>query len=204
MKLHEVKTKELPVLDDEFAKDVSEYDTLAELRESIVKNKQEQADKQDDLAVENALVDQVVAGMTADVPAAMIETQVDNMVHDFEYRLEQQGLKLDMYLQYTGSTMEKFRESFNEQAEKQVKVRLALEKVTELENITASEEDLENEIKRIADAYKMEVEKVRGLVPVEDVKKDLAVNKAIDFIKTNAKVTEKKASKEDEAKDKED
>jgi len=113
-------------------------------------------------------------------------------------------LKLDMYLQYTGSTMEKFRESFNEQAEKQVKVRLALEKVTELENITASEEDLENEIKRIADAYKMEVEKVRGLVPVEDVKKDLAVNKAIDFIKTNAKVTEKKASKEDEAKDKED
>jgi len=192
------------VLDDEFAKDVSEYDTLAELRESIVKNKQEQADKQDDLAVENALVDQVVAGMTADVPAAMIETQVDNMVHDFEYRLEQQGLKLDMYLQYTGSTMEKFRESFNEQAEKQVKVRLALEKVTELENITASEEDLENEIKRIADAYKMEVEKVRGLVPVEDVKKDLAVNKAIDFIKTNAKVTEKKASKEDEAKDKED
>ncbi len=204
VKLHEVKTKELPVLDDEFAKDVSEYDTLTELRASIVKNKQEQANKQDDLEVENALVDQVVAGMTADIPAAMIETQVDNMVHDFEYRLEQQGLKLDMYLQYTGNTMEKFREGFNEQAEKQVKVRLSLEKVAELENITASEEDLENEIKRIADAYKMDIEKVRGLVPVEDVKKDLAVNKAIDFIKTNAKITEKKASKEDEAKDKKD
>ena len=196
IKLHEVKTRELPVLDDEFAKDVSEFDTLDELKEDIRKKKQEQTDKEDELDLENALVDQVVEGMKVEIPACMIDGRVDEMVRDFEYRLQQQGLKLDLYLQYTNNTMEKFREGFREQAEKQVKIRLALGKIVELEKIEASDEDFEAEIKRLADMYQMEEEKIRSVVPAEEVKKDLAVNKAIDLIKSTAVVTEEAAAEE--------
>lgn len=197
VKLHEVQAKELPQLDDEFAKDVSEHDTLDELKNNIRTGMQERAAKENELEVENSLVDQIVDGMTVNVPAAMIESRVDDMVRDFEYRLEQQGLKLQDYIKYMGNDMKKFREGFAEQAEKQVKTRLALEAVAIKEGIEATQEDFENEIKRIADAYKMEVEKVKTLIPELEVKKDLAVNKAIDFIKSHATVTEKAADKKD-------
>ena len=203
IKLHEVKTRELPVLDDEFAKDVSEFDTLDELKADIRKKKQEQTDKEDELNLENALVDQVVEGMKVEIPACMIENRVDEMVRDFEYRLQQQGLKLELYLQYTNSTMEKFRESFREQAEKQVKIRLALTKVVELEKIEASDEEFDAEVKRLADAYQMEEAKIREVIPTEEVKKDLAVNKAIDLIKSSAEVTEE-AAEEAKAEEKND
>ena len=193
IKLHEVKYKELPALDDELAKDVSEYDTLEAFKDSIRKNNQEQLDKQDDLAVENALVDQVIEGMEAEIPQAMYETR---MVNDFAFRVEQQGLRLEDYLKYMGQSMDQFRASFMPQAEKQVKIRLALEAVAAAENIEASEDDVSAEIKRIADQYKMEEDKVRELVNVEDLKKDLAVNKAIDFIKSHANVVEKTAEAE--------
>ena len=196
IKLHEVKTKELPALDDEFAKDVSEFDTLAELKADIRKNMEESNEQQAALAVENDLVDQVIATIEGDIPEAMYENRMDEMVRDFEYRLAQQGLKLERYLQYVGETMDSFRASFKDQAEKQVKIRLALEAVAANENISVSDEDFENEIRRIADTYKMEIEKVKSLVNAEDVKKDLAVNKAIDFIKEKAEVTEEKVSKE--------
>lgn len=198
IKLHEVKTKELPALDDEFAKDVSEYDTLDELKASIRKGMEEQNDKQASLEVENELVDQVIATIEGDIPEAMYETRLDELVRDFEYRLSQQGLKLEMYLQYMGQTMETFRASFKEQAEKQVKIRLALEAVAAQEKIEASQEDFEAEMQRIADAYKMEVEKVKALVSEAEVKKDLAVNKAIDFIKEKAQIAEKKVAKDKE------
>ena len=194
IKLHEVKTRELPVLDDEFAKDVSEFDTLDDLKAYIRKKKQEQTDKEDELNLENALVDQVVEGMKVEIPACMIENRVDEMVRDFEYRLQQQGLKLELYLQYTNNTMEKFREGFREQAEKQVKIRLALGKIVELEKIEASDDELNAEIKRLADLYQMEEDKIRSVIPVEEVKKDLAVNKAIDLIKSSAVVTEEAAA----------
>ena len=148
------------------------------------------------MAVENDLVDQVIATIEGDIPEAMYENRMDEMVRDFEYRLAQQGLKLDLYLQYMGQTMDSFRASFKDQAEKQVKIRLALEAVAANENISVSDEDFENEMRRIADTYKMEIEKVKSLVNAEDVKKDLAVNKAIDFIKEKAEVTEEKVSKE--------
>ena len=196
IKLHEVKTKELPALDDEFAKDVSEYDTLDELKASIRKGMEEQNDKQASLEVENDLVDQVIATIEGDIPDAMYEARMDEAVRDFEYRLAQQGLKLDMYLQYMGQTMETFRASFKEQAEKQVKIRLALEAIAAAENITASDEDLEAELQRIADSYKMELAKVKELVNPDEVKKDLAVNKAIDFIRDHAEITEEKVAKE--------
>ncbi len=196
IKLHEVKTKELPALDDEFAKDVSEYDTLDELKASIRKGMEEQNERQASMEVEDKLVNQVIDTIEGDIPEAMYESRMDDMVRDFEYRLAQQGLKLEMYLQYLGQTMDQFRASFKEQAEKQVKIRLALEKICELENITASDEDFEAEMQRIADAYKMEVEKVKELVNADEVKKDLAVNKAIDFIKEKAVITEKQADEE--------
>ena len=196
IKLHEVKYKELPALDDELAKDCSEYDTLDEFKASIRKNNQEQLDKQDDLAVENALVDQVIESMEGEIPQAMYDARMDEMVNDFAFRVEQQGLRLEDYLKYMGQTMEQFRASFMPQAEKQVKIRLALEAVAAAENIEASEEEVSAEIKRIADQYKMEEDKVRELVNVEDLKKDLAVNKAIDFIKSHANIVEKAAEAE--------
>ncbi len=197
IKLHEVKMKELPVLDDEFAKDVSEYDTIDELKNSIRTNLQEKKDTQSDMDVENSLVEQVVESLKGDIPDCMIENRVDDMVRDFEHRLQQQGLRLEDYLKYMGGEVEKFRDGFKEQAEKQVKTRLALEKIVELENIVASDEDFDKEVERIAEAYKMEAEKVKEIIPADDVRKDLAVNKAIDLLKSSAKIKEKKADKKE-------
>ena len=196
IKLHEVKYKELPALDDELAKDCSEYDTLDEFKASIRKNNQEQLDKQDDLAVENALVDQVIDGMEAEIPQAMYDVRMDELVNDFAFRMEQQGLRLEDYLKYMGQSIDQFRASFMPQAEKQVKIRLALEAVAAAENIEASEDELNAEVKRIADQYKMEEDKVRELINVDEVKHDLAINKAIDFIKSHANVVEKAAEAE--------
>ena len=196
IKLHEVKYKELPALDDELAKDCSEYDTLDEFKASIRKNNQEQLDKQDDLAVENALVDQVIESMEAEIPQAMYETRMDEMVNDFAFRVEQQGLRLEDYLKYMGQSMEQFRAAFMPQAEKQVKIGLALEAVAAAEHIEASEDEINAEIKRIADQYKMEEDKVRELINLEDLKQDLARTKAIDFIKSHANIVEKPAEAE--------
>ena len=196
IKLHEVKYKELPALDDELAKDCSEYDTLDEFKASIRKNNQEQLDKQDDLAVENALVDQVIESMEGEIPQAMYDVRMDELVNDFAFRMEQQGLRLEDYLKYMGQSVDQFRASFMPQAEKQVKIRLALEAVAAAENIEASEEEVSAEIKRIADQYKMEEDKVRELINVDEVKHDLAINKAIDFIKSHANIVEKAAEEE--------
>lgn len=189
IKLHEVKYKELPELDDDFAKDVSEYDTLDELKNSIRKNIEENNNKQADAQVENDLIEQVVNGMTVEVPEAMYEARVEELVQDFQYRIAQQGLKLEQYLQYMGMKLDDFKAQFHEQAEKQVKMRLAMEAIVAKEAIQATDEEFEKEIKRIADAYKMEVEKVRSVVDEAAVKADLAVNKAIDFVKEKANVT---------------
>ena len=216
IKLHEVQYKELPELDDDFAKDVSEYDTLDELKDSIRKNIAANHEKQADQKVENDLIDQIVAGMKADIPDAMIDSRIEELVQDFGYRISQQGLKLEQYLQYMGMTMENFKEQFREQADKQVKMRLAMEAIVAKESIEATEEEFEAEIKRIADAYQMEADKVKSLVDAAAVKKDLAVNKAIDFVKSKAnsvagaaeektpakqtprKTTKKAAAKQDE------
>ena len=219
IKLHEVQYKELPELDDDFAKDVSEYDTLDELKDSIRKNIAANHEKQADQKVENDLIDQIVAGMKADIPDAMIDSRIEELVQDFGYRISQQGLKLEQYLQYMGMTMENFKEQFREQADKQVKMRLAMEAIVAKESIEATEEEFEAEIKQIADAYKMEADKVKSMVDAAAVKKDLAVNKAIDFVKSKAnivtaaveenkpakkttrKTTKKAAAKKEEAKE---
>lgn len=188
IKLHEVKYKELPALDDDFAKDVSEYDTLDELKDSIRNNIKTNLDKQAEQKVENDLMDQVIANMKADIPDAMVDSRIDELVQDFEYRISQQGLKLADYLKYMGMNIEQFRAQFKEQADKQVKMRLAMEAIVAKEGITASDEEFEEEVKRIADAYKMEADKVKSIVDTAAVKADLAINKAIAFVKEKANV----------------
>ena len=188
-KLNDLKVKELPEIDDEFAKDVSEFDTLEELKANIKEVKGEEADRAAELDMENKLVSQVVEGMEANIPEAMFETRVDDMVNDFANRLSQQGLSIELYLQYTQMDMESFRKTFREQAEEQVKIRLALEAVVKAEGITASDEEYEEELMKAATAYNFPLPELRKMIPVEEVKHDLAVQKAIDFIKTNAEIT---------------
>ena len=191
IKLHEVKYLELPEMDDEFAKDVSEYDTLDELKASIRDGKQKQYDQQAELDLENAIVDKVIEKMECEIPQAMYEVRMDEMVNDFAFRVEQQGLKLEQYLQYMGQTVEDFRASFMPQAEKQVKIRLALEAVVAAEGIEVTEEEYEAKINEMAEQYKMEADRVKALVDPVELKADLAVTKAIDFLKEKAVVTEK-------------
>ena len=202
VKLHEIKKRELPVMDDEFAKDVSEFDTLAELREDTKKKIVERKEKEADNAVENQLIDKLIEGMKAEIPEVMFERRVDDNLRDFDYRLQSQGMNLDLYMQYTGSTVEDFRKNFRPQAERQVKVRLALEKIAELEKIAPTAEELEAEYKRLAENYGVDVDRVKAAIPEKEVVKDLSVSKAVDLVKESAKVTDAKAEKKAEDKPK--
>ena len=189
--------KELPEIDDEFAKDLGDYDDLNALKTSIrerITSSREKASSDD---LENQLIDHVIANMEGEIPEVMYEHRIDDMVRDFEYRLQMQNITLDMYLQYTGMEKESFRKTFREQAEKQVKIRLALEKIVEMEGLDLTEEELEQEYQKMADQYKMEIDKVKAAVPASELKKDLCVNKAIDLIKESAVVTQEEEKKED-------
>lgn len=194
IKLHEIKVKELPEIDDEFAKDVSEFDTLAELKADIKAKALERKQKANDEEVENALVQQIVDSIKGEIPEAMFENRLNQSVEEFAYRLQSQGLNLETYLKYTNSSIEDFKNSFRPQAESQVKFRLALEKIVELEKIEATEEEINEQFEKMAKDYGMETEQVKAAIPAEEIAKDLAVGKAIDFIKDNAVITEKKAA----------
>ena len=204
VKLHEIKLRELPAADDEFAKDVSEFDTLKELKADLKKKALERKKKAAEEAVENILVQQIVDGIKGEIPEAMFTNRLNQSVEEFGYRLQSQGMSLDLYLQYTGSTIEQFRETFRPQAEMQVKYRLALEKIVELEGIKADEEAIEAEFAKIAEGYGVEIDKVKAVIPASEVEKDVAVGKAIDFVKANAEITdavdEKKEAKKAAAK----
>lgn len=191
VKLVEIKGKELPELDDEFVKDVSEFDTLEELKADISKKLQEAKDKKSQDDFETALVDVVIENLEANIPACMYERKVDEMVRDFEYRLSSQGMKIDMYLQYTGMDMESFRKTFREQSERQVKIRLALEQIAKDENFTVSDDDFDTELTKMAEAYNMELDKIKEVVPRKDLEADILCTKAIDLVRESAKVTEK-------------
>lgn len=202
VKLHEIKIKELPTVDDEFAKDVSEFDTLKELKADIKKKALEHKQKAADEAVENELVQQIVDGIKGEIPEAMFENRLEQCVEDFAYRLQSQGLNLETYLKYTNSNIDEFKKSFRPQAEMQVKYRLALEKIVELENITPDEKDIEEQYKKMAEDYGVELEKVKAAIPASELSKDIAVGKAIDLVKENAVITEvePKAKAEEEKK----
>ena len=199
VKVNAVQEKELPALDDEFAKDVSEFDTLDELKKDIESKILDAKNSREDSMVENKLLEQVVEGMTVEVPDCMIENRIDENVEDFSRRLQYQGMDIKMYMQYTGMDEEGFRKTFRESAEKQVKTRLALEAVAKAENLTASEEELEEEYKKIADMYKIDVAQVKAAIPQKGLESDITANKAIDVIKSSA-VIENVEKKEEKAK----
>lgn len=192
VKLHEIKKRELPVIDDEFAKDVSEFDTIEELKKDIKAKALERKKKADEEQTENAIVDKIVEGMTAEIPEAMINNRVKQMVQDFAYRLQMQGMDINTYIKYTGSDMAEFEKTFRPQAEKQVKMRLALEKIVELENIVPTEEEITAQIEKMANDYNISAEQVKAAVPSTEIAADLAVNKAIDLVKASAVITEVK------------
>ena len=194
-KLNSLKVVELPNLDDEFAKDVSEFDTLNEYKADIKAKIVERKEKAADSALEEALLGMLVEKLEADIPAPMIEAEAENMVRDYDNRLRSQGMDLSTYFKYTGQTLEQLRESMMPMAEKQVKSRLALEAVVALENITATEEEIEAEYADIAKAYGLEVDKVKEFVDSEGVAKDVTVRKAMDLIKSKAVITDEKPAK---------
>ena len=186
IKLHEIKKKELPEVDDDFVKDVSEFDTVEayrnDLKDKLTKARQNKVNDDAD----NQLIDQLVEKLEGEIPEAMYVNRMNEDVQEFAYRLQSQGLDMKTYMQYTGQTEDSIREQFRPQATRQVKIRLALEKIAALENIEATDEDLENEYKKLADAYQMEVDKVKGFIPAEELKKDVVVQKAIDLVRDNA------------------
>ncbi len=196
IKLHEIRFKELPAVDDEFAKDVSEFDTLEELKKSIIDRLTKANEDKADHEVEDELVEAMSESVEGDIPEVMIEERMDEMVHDFEYRIQAQGMNMKTYLQYMGMDMENFRKSFRESAEKFVKTRLALEAVVRSEKIEVVKEEIEKEYARLAEAYKMEVEKIKSFVPEKEMIKDLSVNKAIDLVKESAKIKVENVTKE--------
>lgn len=192
-KIHEIKGKELAELDDEFAKDVSEFDTLDEYKADIKAKLTENANKQADGALDDNMAEKLAEKLEAEVPGVMYENRISDMIREWEYRNRYMGINLDTYLKYTGMTIEQFKESFRKPAEVQVKLRLALEKIAEIENIEATEEELEQHYKELAEEHKMDVEKVKSVVPADSLKIDLRIQKAFDFVKANAEITEVEA-----------
>lgn len=185
-KINEIKTKELPELDDEFAKDVSEFDTLDELKADLKKQISERKEANAKTDYENQLIEQVVENMEVEIPECMNKQKCDEMIQDYSYRLQMQGLDLNTYLQYLGQTMEQFREQFMDGAKQQVKVKLALDAIVKAENIEATEEEIAEEIAKLAEQYNMEADKIKAAVPQEQLTDDIVTRKAVDFVVDNS------------------
>lgn len=190
VKLNGIKEKQLPELDDDFAMDVSEFDTLdeykASLKEELAKTKEEASEQE----VDSQIFEKLAGLIEAEIPEVMFDHEVDNAIQDFGYQIQSQGLDLQTYLAYTGMTEEALRDSFRERAENQVKVRLALEKIAELEKFDVTEDDLNDQYKKLAEQYGMDEETIRNILPAEDISKDIQTTKALDIVKENAKITE--------------
>lgn len=185
----EIKVKELPELDDEFAGEVSEFDTLAEYKEDVKKKLAEKKETEAKNAKEEAVIDAVIAEASMEIPDAMVETQQRQMVEDFSQRIQSQGLTMEQYMQYTGMTASKLLDQVKPQALKRIQSRLVLEAVVAAEGITASEEEFDEEAAKMAEAYKMEADKVKELLGEngkKQVLEDICVNKAVAFVVENA------------------
>lgn len=188
-KIHKITTKELPELNDEFAQDVSEFDTLDEYKADVKATLTEKKEEEAKRIKEDAVVEKVIENATMEIPDAMIKTQVNQMVDDFARRVQSQGLSFEQYMQFTGSTIESVQEQMKPQALKRIQSRLVLEKVAEVEGISATEEKLDAEIKNMAEMYKMEADKFKELIgdyEKEQMMKDLAVQEAVTFLTGNA------------------
>ncbi|MEF2920056.1 MAG: trigger factor [Acutalibacteraceae bacterium] len=187
IKLHEIKAKELPEFDDEFVKDVSEKETVDEYKEEIKEKLAERLENESEVDVENQLVDKLCELLQAEIPEAMYDNKANDMLREFDMKLRQQGIDINTYLQYVGGDVETIKASYMPEAEKRVKLRLALEKIAEKEGFTeVSDEDLDAEYTKLAEMYNMDLAKVKVAIPAEDLKKDIAVQKAMDFVKESA------------------
>lgn len=183
----DIKKKELPALDDEFAKDVSEFDTLAELKEDTKKNLQSKKDDQAKAETEDKAVETVAGETEVEIPECMIEQQLNIMLRDYDARLQGQGISLQQYFQMTGMTADKFKEQFKDHAKNQVKVSLTLEAIAKAEKVEATEEDIENEYKKIADNYQMKAEDIKKFIKEDDIKDGIINKKVVEMIVSEAK-----------------
>lgn len=195
IKLHEIKMRELPEVDDDFVKDVSDKETVAEYREEIAAKAKERLEAEADRAKEQQICEQLVDLVVADIPNAMFETRIDNMVDNMKARLQSQGLSFDMYLEYTGMTEEDLRDQYRLQAENDVKLNLAVTKIAELENIEATDEQVEEEYKKLAEAYKLDADKVKAYIPEFQIKENIKLDAAMKLVMDNAKETKSTAKK---------
>lgn len=186
-KLHELKAKELPAVDDDFVKDVSEFDTLDEYKADIRTRLEKNAADEASTNLDNALVDALLTKLQAEVPQVMYQRRIDDIVREWSSR---NRIRVEDYLKYTGISMDQFKANFTEVAKRQVDLRLALEKIAELENIAVSDEDVEKEYSEMAEQYKMDVDKVKSAVPADAVKNDLRIEKALDLVRDSAKIEE--------------
>lgn len=193
-KLHEIKFDELPALDDEFVKDVSEFDTLDEYKADIKAKLEENAKKAQQAKIDEQLLDALCENLEAEIPEAMFETELDACMRDYENRLRYQGIDMKTFMQYTGATVDSLKAQLRPQAEKNVKIRLALEAVAKLEGLTADAEKIEAEYKKIADAYGIEIEKVKAAVNEKDITADVVVAEALELVRANADVKTKRAA----------
>lgn len=194
----EIKEKEYPELNDEFAKDVSEFDTFEEYKNSIKEKLDKSNEAKTKNEFENKLVEKICEDAEIDIPECMINNRIDDMIKEFGYRLSSQGLNLEQYMKITGATPDTFKEQFKDQAEAQVKSNLVLEKIAEEEKIEVSEEDLEKELQSMADMYGMELDKVKTLIgdnEMESIKEDLKIKKAVEVVSENAKAKKPAAKK---------
>ena len=195
VKIHEIKTKEVPALDDEFAKDVSEFDTLDELKADLKKQLSEKKAEDARRDLENQLLEQAIDAMEAEIPEVMFTKRADEMINDYTYRLQAQGIDLQTYLQYMGQDMDAFRATFKDGAEKQVKASLVLEAIVAAEKLEATEDEINAEIDKLAQQYGMEAEQIKKAVPADQIAADVTTKKALDLIVDSAKLVEKKAEK---------
>lgn len=186
IKLKSISKKVMPELDDDMVKDSTEFDTVDEYKADVKKKLEEANEKHADSEVEAKIFDKVIENMTAEIPQVMFDNRVNEMISELEQRLAPQGISLDLYMQYTGQTIDTVKKAYAEQAEKQVKLRLALEKIAKLENIEVTEDELKAEFDKLAEAYKLDVDQIRQFIHDDDLKKDIAVGKAVDLIKDAA------------------
>jgi trigger factor len=186
IKLHEIKCKELPEVDDDFVKDVSEKDTVAEYRDELKEQIAKRLESESERDLDDKLTNAVIEKVEGEIPSQMIDNEANQMIREMDMRLRQQGMDMNTYMQYTGMNADSVLEMYKPEAERRVKMRLALEKIAELEDVKPTEDDIKAEYDRMAEAYKMEADKVREIIPEESVKEDLGVQLAMKLVKDNA------------------
>ncbi len=200
VKLHDIKRKNLPELDDEFAKDVSEFETFAEYKEDLVKQLHSRKEKDNELAIESSVIEKAAASAEVEIPEPMIATETDRMVEEFGNRLRMQGMNLELYYQFSGQNEQALRDQMKDEAEKRVRSQLTLEAIAAAERLEISDAEVDEELQSLTEMYKQSVEELRGIIEangsVEDFKKDILIKKTVKFLVENSKQVTEEATEE--------